>query len=112
MGKYFYNAESEELNGRVYCWQSGDNGDISAGIPPTEVSLPFVTFSREPKLVNKKLQLGYNIVINSAIYRLILIKEQLDDAQQEFLMWKVSKEYRDWLKEKGYDYAIDEMLNN
>ena len=44
--------------------------------------------------------------------RLIFIKEQLDDTQLEFLMWKVSKEYRDWCKENGYDYAINEMLNN
>ena len=44
--------------------------------------------------------------------RLILIKEQLDDAQLETLTWKVSKEYRDWCKENGYEYAITEMLNN
>lgn len=37
-----------------------------------------------------------------ALYRLILIKEQLDDAAVEFLKWKVDKEYRDWLKEKGW----------
>lgn len=44
--------------------------------------------------------------------RLIFIKEQLDDTQLEFLMWKVGKEYRDWCKANGYDYAITEMLNN
>lgn len=44
--------------------------------------------------------------------RLIFIKEQLDDTQLEFLMWKVSKEYRDWCKANGYEYAINEMLNN
>ena len=48
----------------------------------------------------------------NALFRLILIKEQLDDAQVEFLKWKVSKEYRDWCKENGYEYAITEMLNN
>ena len=37
-----------------------------------------------------------------ALYRLILIKEQLDDAAVEFLKWKVDKEHRDWLKEKGW----------
>lgn len=110
-GKYFFNADSEELNGRVYCLHTGGE-DIAAGVPSTVVSLPFMAFSREPKLVNKNLSLGLNIAINSAIYRLILIKEQLDDAQLETLTWKISKEYRDWLKEKGYDYAIDEMLNN
>lgn len=47
-----------------------------------------------------------------ALYRLIFIKEQLDEYQQEFLEWKVGKEYRDWCKENGYEYAIFEMLNN
>lgn len=37
-----------------------------------------------------------------ALYRLILIREQLDDAAVEFLKWKVDKEHRDWLKEKGW----------
>lgn len=112
MGRYFFNADSEELNGRVYCWQSSERGDIAAGLPSTVVSLPFMTFSREPKLVNGVFNIGYNIVINSAIYRLMLIREQLDDAQLEFLEWKVEKEYRDWCKENGYDYAITEMWNN
>ena len=48
----------------------------------------------------------------SAVYRLIFIKEQLDEYQQEFLMWKVSKEYRDWCRENGYDYAITEMTED
>lgn len=41
-----------------------------------------------------------------AIYRLIFIQEQLDDTQVEFLKWKVEKEYRDWCRANGYDYAI------
>ena len=43
-----------------------------------------------------------------AIYRLILIREQLDGAQTEFLKWKVEKEYRDWRKANGYEYALQE----
>ena len=36
-----------------------------------------------------------------ALYRLILIREQLDGAQVEFLKWKVDKEHRDWLIRMG-----------
>lgn len=44
-----------------------------------------------------------------AIYRLILIREQLDGAQVEYLRWKVEKEYRDWCKANGYEYAINQL---
>lgn len=44
-----------------------------------------------------------------AIYRLILIREQLDGAQVEFLRWKVEKDYRDWCKANGYEYAINQL---
>ncbi len=46
---------------------------------------------------------------NYALYRLIFIREQLDDAQVDFLKWKVEKEYRDWCKENGYEYAINQL---
>lgn len=73
-------------------------------------------FNRNVPVPNNKLYIGCAIgnveYGKSAIHRLIFIKEQLDAAQLEFLTWKVSKEYRDWCKENGYDYAIDEMLNN
>lgn len=45
----------------------------------------------------------------SALYRLILIREQLDGAQVEFLRWKVEKEYRDWCRENGYEYAMNQL---
>lgn len=45
----------------------------------------------------------------AAIFRLIIIKEQLDDAQVEFLRWKVEKEYRDWCKKNGYNYALNQL---
>lgn len=41
-----------------------------------------------------------------ALYRLILIREQLDDAQVEFLKSKVIREYNEWCRDNGYDYAI------
>lgn len=50
--------------------------------------------------------------LSCALYRLMFVKEQLDGAQVEFLKWKVEKEYRDWCKANGYEYAITEMLNN
>lgn len=45
----------------------------------------------------------------AAIFRLIIIREQLDDAQVEFLKWKVEKDYRDWCKANGYGYAINQL---
>lgn len=44
-----------------------------------------------------------------ALYRIFLIREQLDGAQVEFLKWKVEKEYRDWCKANGYEYAINQL---
>lgn len=41
-----------------------------------------------------------------AIYRLILIREQLNETQIAYLVNKVQKEYNDWCKANGYDYAI------
>lgn len=46
---------------------------------------------------------------NIAIYRFIIIQEQLNDAQVDFLRWKVEKEYRDWCKANGYEYAINQL---
>ena len=44
-----------------------------------------------------------NSASNCALYRFILIKEKLDAAQLEFLMWKVGKEYRDYLMRNGWE---------
>lgn len=41
-----------------------------------------------------------------AIYRLILIREKLNETQIAYLVNKVQKEYNDWCKANGYDYAI------
>ena len=96
------------------------NGKLSvAGIGYIENDGKPYSFSRNIPAPNNKLNIGCAEYLTkpteygkSAISRLIFIKEKLDEYQQEFLMWKVSKEYRDWCKENGYDYAINEMLNN
>ena len=44
--------------------------------------------------------------LNAALYRLILIKEQLNAQQLEFLKWKVDKEYRDWIKKNNYNINL------
>ena len=108
--RYLYNTGWEDDAGRLYCWNT--QGTIACGKPHMQMDgHPIMVYHRSPLVSTVPLNnnAGEN---NCPIFRLIFIKEQLDDAQQEFLMWKVSKEYRDWLKEKGYDYAIDEMLNN
>ena len=45
----------------------------------------------------------------AAIYRLILIKEQLNEEQIAYLVNKVQKEYNDWCKANGYEYAINQL---
>ena len=110
-GHYLYHTSFEDT-GRLYCYRHSDGPGMGAGIPAMAMTgKPIMYFTREPAVPEAPLnnRAGEN---NCPIFRLIFIKEQLDDTQLEFLMWKVSKEYRDWLKEKGYDYAIDEMLNN
>ena len=97
-------------DGRLYCWNT--QGVIACGSPHKEMDgKDIMVYTREPVETISSI---YNSAGENPcpIYRLIFIMEQLDDAQLEFLMWKVGKEYRDWCKENGYEYAIDEMLNN
>lgn len=72
------------------------------------------SLSREPagEGIARYMEINSSEHVSAALYRVIFIKEQLDDAQVEFLKWKVEKEYRDWCKANGYEYAINEMLNN
>lgn len=108
-GRYLYNAGWDD-QGRLYCWKTGEN--MACGIPHMQMDgHPIMVYHRSPTISNVPLNNnpGEN---NCPICRLIFIEEQLDAAQLEFLEWKVGKEYRDWCKENGYDYAIDEMLNN
>ena len=110
-GHYLYNT-NHGSTGRLYCWKFLEGDVISAGIPDMVMSgESIMCFTREPAAPQDPL---YNAAggNNCPIFRLIFIKEKLDDAQIEFLEWKVGKEYRDWCKENGYEYAISEMLNN
>lgn len=110
-GHYLYTTSLEDT-GRLYCYRYLNGPEIAAGLPNMEMTgEPIMCFTREPAVPQGPLS-NRNRVNNCPIFRLIFIKEKLDDAQQEFLMWKVSKEYRDWCKENGYEYAITEMLNN
>lgn len=106
-GKYLYGM-SGNINNRIYCWIDS-SGHVGAGAPSSVVELPFLKYTREPVAPNLQLwvsSVNNNSHCKSAIFRLILIKEQLNDAQLEFLQWKVGKEYRDWCKANGYEYAI------
>lgn len=107
---YLYNTGWDEDAGRLYCWNM--QGTIDCGKPSMIMDgHPIMIYHRSPLVSTGSLSnnAGEN---NCPIFRLIFIKEQLDEYQQEFLMWKVGKEYRDWCKENGYEYAISEMLNN
>lgn len=107
---YLYNTGWNEDVGRLYCWNT--QGNIACGTPHLQMDgHPIMIYHRSPLVSTGTLSnnAGEN---NCPIFRLIFIKEQLDEYQQEFLEWKVGKEYRDWCKENGYEYAISEMLNN
>ena len=105
---YLYNTGWEEDAGRLYCWNT--QGNIACGTPHMQMDgHPIMIYHRSPLVSTVPLNSNEN---NCPIFRLIFIKEQLDEYQQEFLEWKVGKEYRDWCKKNGYEYAISEMLNN
>ena len=109
---YIYNTGGDD-SGRLYAWNASESStDIQAGIPstPIEDSEPIMVFRRSGLVSEYPLILPYNN--NCPIYRLIFIEEQLNDSQVAFLKWKVSKEYNDWCKANGYEYAVEEMLNN
>lgn len=87
-----------------------------AGTAPTDV-LSLLWSARDPAVTSTPPD--YLTICNhtattsehsrNKLYRLILIEEELDAAQLEFLRWKVEKEYRDWCKENGYEYAINQL---
>lgn len=91
------------------------NNYIYMGRPDTNVDTlaPLFVLTRTPDSPNYIMVVGaggYSYGFGkSALYRLILIREQLDGAQVEFLRWKVEKEYRDWCRDNGYDYAINQL---
>lgn len=105
------NSTPDTDNGRMYmaCTETnimimGEGGTYSSDEPlsshlkiPKNYNNKMSLFSR----VNTVAEIGF-----AAIYRLILIREQLDDAQVEFLKSKVIREYNEWCRDNGYDYAI------
>lgn len=111
-GYYLLNTKnSSGDNGRLYVWRSGE-GNYAIGLPNTVVdSLPFV-LTRVPQAPALPMYIAssgpgyYSACITG---RIILIREQLDAAQVEFLKWKVDKEYRDWCRANGYEYAINQL---
>ena len=111
-GYYLYNTGWDDDEGRLYLWRGISSDTIVAGIPSMAMNRnPIQIFHRSP-LVSTGLLNNSAGKNNCPIFRLIFIKEQLDEYQQEFLKWKVEKEYRDWCKANGYEYATNEMLNN
>ena len=111
-GEYVYNTGWDDDEGRLYLWKEISSDTIVAGIPSMAMDKnPIQIFHRSPLVSTGILNnaAGEN---NCPIFRLIFIKEQLDEYQREFLKWKVEKEYRDWCKENGYDYAITEMTED
>ena len=109
-GHYIYNTDFDRDPGRLYCYRTSDRKKIEAGIPAmTMTDEPIMVFTREP--ANSTVPLN-NIAggNNCPIFRLIFIREKLNDTQVEFLKQKVEREYREWCEENGYDYAINQLI--
>ena len=110
-GSYFFNCGKNENANRLYCWKPSD-GIPKMGLPSRNITLPIGVLTRTPASPSDTLHIAsYSTSSPSkmALYCLILIREQLDDAQVDFLKWKVEKEYRDWCTENGYEYAINQL---
>lgn len=108
------NSQPDSDNGRMYMACTGINTMIMGEGGTYNYNEPISYHSKIPKNYNNKISLfsRVNTVIElgyAAIYRLILFKEQFDDAQVEFLRWKVEKEYREWCKKNGYNYALNQL---
>ena len=112
-GSYILNTNNpSEDNGRLYIWRTG-NGNYGLGLPGKNAAKPPFVLTRVPQAPALPMYIasssGSPYFTGCIIYRLILIQEQLDDAQVEFLKWTVVKEYRDWCLENGYEYAINQL---
>lgn len=107
-GSYFFNCGKNENANRLYCWTPSD-GIPKMGLPSRNITLPIGVLTRTPASPSAVMSIAsYSTGSPSkiALYRLILIREQLDDAQVEFLKSKVIREYNEWCRDNGYDYAI------
>lgn len=108
------NSMPDTDNDRMYLACTGTNIMIMGEGGTYSSDEPLSSHLKIPKNYNNKMSLfsRVNTVVEigfAAIYRLILIREKLDDAQVEFLKSKVEKEYRDWCKANGYEYAINQL---
>lgn len=98
----------------LYATQDDNNGVARIGRPNKTVTdtMPMASLTRDQASPNSQMMLfnaGDRNYACAWVARLILIREQLDDAAVEFLKWKVDKEYRDWCKANGYEYAINQL---
>ena len=105
---------SEDTSAGLYIYRDGSLAfKIGQSMITSTAKEPWFTGTRIPVTTGANLNLTKRFnggeFGSYAISRLVLVKEQLDEAQQEFLKWKVGKEYRDWCKANGYEYAIPEM---
>ena len=111
-GYYLLNTNASlSGNGRLYVWR-GSSSVYGYGLPAASISKPPIVLTRDPLAPATPVYIassGPGYYSACVIHRLILIREQLDGAQVEFLRWKVEKEYRDWCKTNGYEYAINQL---
>lgn len=104
-GSYFFNCGKNENANRLYCWTPSD-GIPKMGLPSKNIAFPVGVLTRTPSSPADIMYIAsYSGSLPSkvALYRLILIREQLDNSQLEFLKWKVDKEYREWMKKNNYN---------
>lgn len=107
-GSYFFNCGKNENANRLYCWTPSD-GIPKMGLPSKNIAFPVGVLTRTPSSPADIMYIAsYSGGLPSkvALYRLILIREKLDDEQVEFLKSKVIREYNEWCRDNGYDYAI------
>lgn len=110
-GSYFFNCRKNDNANWLYCWKPSD-GILKMGLPSRNITLPIGVLTRTPASPSEVMYIASYMggsPNKMALYRLILIQEQFDGAQVEFLKWKVEKEYRDWCKANGYEYAINQL---
>ena len=109
-------GESSNL-ANLFARSYGISTTISIGYPlqssiesdmPTLTRVPSIPGEGKSNLKISGQGAGY-LPSKNALHRIILIREQLDDAAVEFLKWKVDKEYRDWCRDNGYEYAINQL---
>lgn len=100
-GRYVYNTGVDDP-GRLYMYKEASNDNIVMGIPGMIIKSGSISVFRRDPLVSTMPLFNSAGGNNCPIYRLIFIREQLDEQQVEALKWKVDKEYRDWLKQNGY----------